>query len=197
MRHHLAFALFPVVAAGSLAGCASTLPDQSFARVQSLTAERIGKRVQWNGHAELDQAVAAQLRDLLARPLDADAAVQIALLNNRKLQATFEDLGIAQADFVQAGLLQNPVFNFSARFPNQPPSKTYLDIAAAENFLNLFLIPARRKIAAAQLDQVTARVTSEVLSLAAETESAFYACQAAEQTVELRRTIADASAATA
>lgn len=195
MRHHLSFAIVTLFVAGFLGGCASTSPDQSFERVQSMTAERIGKRVQWNAHTPEDQAAAVRLRDLLARPLDADAAVQIALLNNRKLQATFEDLGIAQADFVQAGLLQNPVFNFSARFPNQPPSKTYLDIAAAENFLNLFLIPARRKIAAAQLDQATARVTGQVLSLAAETESAFYTYQAAEQTTELRRTIADAAAA--
>jgi cobalt-zinc-cadmium efflux system outer membrane protein len=57
------------------------------------------------------------------------------------------------------------------------------------------LIPARRKIAAAQLDQATGRVTGEVLTLATETESAFYTCQAAEQTVELRRTIAEAAAA--
>lgn len=195
MRCLPVFAIFSLLAAGSLGGCASTSPDQSFARVQALASERIGKRIEWNGHTAEDHAVAARLHDLLSVPLDADAAVQIALLNNRKLQATFEDLGIAQADFVQAGLLQNPVFNFSARFPNAPPSKTYLDIAVAENFLNIFLIPARQKIAAAQLDQVTARVTNEVLSLAAETESAFYNYQAAEQTADLRRTIADAAAA--
>ena len=194
MRWHPVFAIFSLLA-GSLAGCASSSPDRSFAQVQSMTSERTGKRVEWDGHTASDQAAAAQVRDVLARPLTADAAVQVALLNNRKLQATFEELGIAQADFVQAGLLQNPVFNFSARFPNQPPSKTYLDIAAAENFLNLFLIPARRKIAAAQLEQATARVTSEVLSLAADTKAAFYTSQAADQTVELRRTVADAAAA--
>jgi cobalt-zinc-cadmium efflux system outer membrane protein len=195
MKPHPLIAILPLLAAGSLAGCASTSPDQSFARVQSLAGERIGQRVQWNRRTPEDQDVTTSLRDLLERPLDADAAVQISLLNNRRLQATFEDLGIAQADFVQAGLLQNPVFTFSARFPNQAPKKTYLDIAAAENFLNLFLIPARRKIAAAQLEQATARVTGEVLALAAETESAFYTYQAAEQTVELRRTIADAASA--
>ncbi|HXE55759.1 MAG TPA: TolC family protein [Tepidisphaeraceae bacterium] len=131
----------------------------------------------------------------MSRPLTVDAAVQIALLNNHKLQATFEELGIAQADFVQAGLLQNPVFSLNVRFPTQPPSKTYLDIGAVENFLNVFLIPARRKIAAAELDRVTARVTDEVLSLAAQTKAAYFDYQAAKQTLELRQTIADASAA--
>ena len=184
-----------VLAAVMLAGCGSTPPDQSFAQVQSLTVDRTGKRVQWNRDTADDRAVGAKVRDLLARPLTADAAAQIALLNNLKLQASFEDLGIAQADFVQAGLLQNPVFSLSVRFPNEAPSKTYLNIGAAENFLNVFLIPARRNIAAAQLDQATARVTHEVLLLAAEAESAFYSYQAADQTVELRRTIADAAAA--
>jgi len=43
--------------------------------------------------------------------------VQIALLNNKDLQATYEDLSIAQADLVQAGLLQNPVFGASLALP--------------------------------------------------------------------------------
>ena len=181
--------------AALLAGCAPTPPDRSFEQVQSLTAERTGKRVQWNGHTADDKAAAIFVRDLLSRPLTADAAVQVALLNNHNLQATFEEIGIAQADLVQAGLLKNPVLDLSVRFPNKAPSKTYLDILVTESFLDAFLIPARRKIAAAQLEQARARVTNEVLSLAAETESAFYTCQGAEQLVELRQTIADAAAA--
>src|SRR5690348_13431143 len=126
--------------AGTFAGCVSTPEAQSFNRVQSITAVRLGKRVEWNGHTADDRAVAACVNAILSQPLSVDAAVQVVLLNNHKLQATFEELGIAQADFVQAGLLQNPVFNLSVRFPTEPPSKTYLDIAAVENFLNVFLI---------------------------------------------------------
>jgi cobalt-zinc-cadmium efflux system outer membrane protein len=96
---------------------------------------------------------------------------------------------------VQAGLLKNPVLDLSIRFPNVAPSRTYLDFAVAENFLNIFLIPARKKIAAAQLEQAKARVANEVLELAAQTASAFYAWQGAQQRVELRGTIADAAAA--
>jgi cobalt-zinc-cadmium efflux system outer membrane protein len=195
MKSGLISMLMLLFAAGLLGGCAPSSPDHSFSKVQSLAAERLGKRVQWNADTTEDRQVAMRLREVLARPLVADSAVQVALLNNRKLQATFEDLGIAQADFVQAGLLENPVLDFSARFPNSAPRKTYLDILATENFVNIFLIPARRKIAAAQLDQAVAHVNSEVLSLAAETESAFYAYLAARQNVELRQSIADAAAA--
>jgi outer membrane protein, heavy metal efflux system len=178
-----------------LAGCAAEPKDNDFAQVQSLAVDRLGKRVQWKGHSAADRAVDAAVHDLLARPLTADAAVQVALLNNAKLQATFEELGIAQADLVQAGLLKNPVLDLSIRFPNVPPSKTYLDFAVAENFLDVFLIPARKRIAAAQLQQAKARVANEVLDLAAQTAAAFYAWQGAAQRVELFGTIHDAAAA--
>lgn len=188
--------ILPIALAVLLAGCASPPPDGGFTQVQALTAERTGgKRVQWNRGTADDRAVDAAVRDVLARPLAADAAVQVALLNNRKLQATFEDLGIARADLVQAGLLRNPVLDLSLRVPTAAPFKTYLNFAVAENFLDVFLIPARTKIAAAQLEQVKARVANEVLELAAQTAAAFYAWQGAEQRVELRRSIADAAAA--
>jgi cobalt-zinc-cadmium efflux system outer membrane protein len=195
MRRALQPVMFLILETLLPMGCATESPDAHFAHVQALAAERTGHRVEWDGHTADDRAVAARVRDLLARPLTPDAAVQVALLNNQKLQATFEELGIAQADFVQAGLLQNPVLDLGVRFPDRHPAKTYIDVAVVENFLSVFLIPARKKIAAAQLDQSTARVTDEVLSLAAQTKSAFYTYQAAEQTVELRQRIADAAAA--
>jgi outer membrane protein, heavy metal efflux system len=176
-----------------LTGCAAAAHNEDFAEVQSRAVERIGKRVMWNGHSADDRAVEAAMHDLLARPLTADTAVQAALLNNPKLQADFEELGIAQADLVQAGLLRNPVLDLSVRFPNSAPHKAYLNFGVAESFLDVFLIPARRKIAAGQLKQVKARVTNEVLELAARTASAFYAWQGAAQRVELLGTVGDAT----
>ncbi|HEX5241735.1 MAG TPA: TolC family protein [Tepidisphaeraceae bacterium] len=176
-----------------LSGCTIEGPDKSFQQVQSLTQERIGTKVYWNRNSEQDAQARAATERALSQPLTCDAAVTIALLNNHRLQATFEDLGISQADFVQAGLLDNPVFNLSIRFPNNRPAKTYLDIAAAENFLNIFLIPARKKIATAQRDEAIAHVTNEVLSLAGDTRVAFYDAQAAQQMVSLRQSISDAA----
>jgi cobalt-zinc-cadmium efflux system outer membrane protein len=183
-----------LIAATLLAGCGPA-PDNQFRKVQSLAADRLGQRVRWNGHTADDREVERSLDRLLARPLTVEAAVQVALLNNHKLQATFEDLGIAQADLVQAGLLKNPVLDLNIRFPDRKPFKTYLDFAAAENLLDIFLIPARKKIAAGQLVEAESTVAQEVFSLAAETASAFYAWQGAEQMEELRQTIADASSA--
>jgi cobalt-zinc-cadmium efflux system outer membrane protein len=59
---------------------------------------------------------------LLAQPLTADAAVQVALLRSRELQAVYEDLGVAQADLVHAGLLRNPDLAGFFRIPDRGPS---------------------------------------------------------------------------
>jgi len=176
-----------------LSGCATEGPDKSFQQVQSLTQERVGAKVYWNRNSEQDAQARTATDRALSQPLTSEGAVTLALLNNHHLQATFEDLGISQADFVQAGLLDNPIFNLSIRFPNERPAKTYLDIAAAENFLNIFLIPARNKIAAAKREEAIARVTHEVLSLAGDTRVAFYNAQAAQQMVALRQSISDAA----
>jgi len=184
-----------IATAGFLGACGSVPKDAGFADVQRLAADRTGYVVQWNAHTSDDQAVAARVHELLSQGLTADQAVQIALLNNAHLQATFEDLGIAQADLVQAGLLKNPVFDLGVRFPDRGPSGTYLDIGAAEDFLDIALIPARRKLAQAQFDQAKATVSNEILSLAAEAREAFYRYQAAEQMVQLRKTLAQAAGA--
>jgi outer membrane protein TolC len=74
--------------------------------------ERIGKDLHWaRGEADLD-VIAKRVAELLAKPLTVDDAVQIALLNNRGLQASFQELGITEAEVVQAGRLPNPGFSF-------------------------------------------------------------------------------------
>jgi outer membrane protein, heavy metal efflux system len=100
-----------------LSGCASVPPKGGFDEVQQGAAQRLGQKVQWNQGTEDDQAAAQAVQLLLQRPLTADDAVQIALLNNRRLQAVYEELGIAQANLVQAGLLKNPRFSGSYEPP--------------------------------------------------------------------------------
>src|SRR5436190_20445703 len=102
---------------GLLLGCSSVDPAASFPDVEAVARERLGARLHWiRGTAE-DAEVDRKVKDLLAAPLPVEAAVQIALLNNRTLQATYEELGVAQADLVQAGLLKNPVFSGMVRLP--------------------------------------------------------------------------------
>src|SRR5260370_23009422 len=104
--------LFLLALAGLLAGCASFSPDGGMNDVAEgvgrETGPDIGKNVVKIASAEQAQRAKEQVANLLAGPLSADLAVQVAFLNNRDLQAAYNDLGISEADYVQASLPPNP-----------------------------------------------------------------------------------------
>src|SRR6266508_687793 len=93
------------------AGCANVPRDAGFGSVQNSVMERTGHQVYWSRGTEADKEVTEVLDSLLQRELTPDSAVQIALLNNQNLQATYEELGVAQAELVEAGLLKNPTLS--------------------------------------------------------------------------------------
>lgn len=175
-------------------GCASVQPRQHFAEIEQSVSKRTQYRVHWNGESDADKEAAKEIDQLLSRPLTADAAVQVALLNNRNLQATYEELGVAEADLVEAGLLKNPIFDGSVRFLQGGGSPT-VDLGIAFDFLDVFFVGLRKRVAAAEFDVAKANVTGAVLDLAAETKAGFFRHQAALQTLEMRRQVRAATAA--
>ena len=182
-----------VLVAALLGGCAAVPSGAGFDEVRATVAERTGgQRVRWNHGSEADATVAEEVRSLFANELTADEAVQVALLNNRGLQAVYEDLTVAQADLVAAGLLQNPVFDAEVRFA-EGGGGTGLELAVVQEFLGVFQIPLRKKIAAAAFEATKLRVAGEVIELAAEVRESYYDLQAARQLLEMRRTVLEAS----
>ena len=107
-RNSLALAL----AALLLGGCASFSEDRGFALTQQTAQDRLGKEAAWIKTGADADSVKAKVQALLAKPLSADDAVQIALYNNPGLQATYAELGISESDLVSAGRLENPRFSF-------------------------------------------------------------------------------------
>lgn len=95
-----------------LSGCATFSNDGGLDAVSSLTKERTAQSVQ-RDKPESAAATQALLAQLLAKPLTPDTAVQIALVNNSGLQASLAELGVAEADLVQAGRMRNPGVSFS------------------------------------------------------------------------------------
>ena len=198
MIYRLVAILVMITWIGLLIGCASVPKNAGFPDVQNIIEQRIGRRVHWNQSTSEDAAVVDAVRSMLQQELTIDEAVQIALLNNRSLQATYEELGIAQADLVQAGLLRNPLFGASFRFPDKTVGghrSTNTEFSVVQDFLDLLVRPLRKKVAAAQFEQTKLRVGNTILNLAAEVRSTYYALQADEQTIEMRRTVVQATEA--
>ena len=175
-------------------GCATFDQRTGFSDVGAAVEARSGKRVVWNLGTELDTQVAEEVRSLLEDTLTADEAVQVALLNNRALQALYAELGVAQADLVQAGLLTNPVFD-GAVFFLVAGGPVRADLSVAMSFLDIFYRPLRKRVAAARFEDAKLQVTGAVLDFAATVRAAFYHHQADEQRLELLQTIVQALAA--
>jgi cobalt-zinc-cadmium efflux system outer membrane protein len=180
-----------VVLLFSLTGCASVNLNAGFPAVSALVEERYATSIVWNNGTELDKEAAEKLRSLLQRNLTADDAVQFAMLNNRDLQAIYADLGVAQADLVQAGLFRNPVLDAAVFFPLSGVRPDF-QLSVVFSFLDALYVPLRKRVAAAAFEEAKLRVTGAVLDFAAQVRTAFYTHQANEQMLELRQAVVQA-----
>jgi cobalt-zinc-cadmium efflux system outer membrane protein len=181
----------------ALWGCASTSPRAAFEDVAHHVERRSGQHLVWDEGTPESAQVERALRDLLAKDLTVDGAVQVALLRNRALVATYEELSIGQADLVQAGLLRNPVLSVAVPAAEVEAVSPPLLIGVAEDFLDLLMIPAKKTVARARLEAVKMRVAEQVLDHAARVRTAYFGLQAGEQTTEMHRIVAQAADASA
>jgi outer membrane protein, heavy metal efflux system len=152
-----------------------------FVPVEQAARERSRSIITWEREKNAREQTLAEARKLLRTPLTPTTASQVALLNNQGLQSTFEEIGLAEADLIEARTLPNPRLDISARFPDKPPSGTDFEWGIAQDFLNILMIPLKTKVAKDQLTAVQLRVANEVIRLVAETKSAVYQVEAAEE----------------
>lgn len=176
----------------ALTGCASVPRDAGFADVRQSVSSRLGEQVEWRRGGAEDAAVDAQVQAALHEPLSVDAAVRIALLNNRNLQAEYEELGIAQADLVQAGLLRNPIFGWS-RQEGGDITKTVWGVEF--DFLGLLLRGQQKKLENMRFEHARLRVSQSVLRHALDTRKAWVEAVAAQQDASFMQKVAELASA--
>jgi outer membrane protein TolC len=178
------------VAVISLAGCATFSDDGGFASVEQTARDRLGKDVVWPKTEAEQQTVAGRVSELAAKPLSVDDAVQIALLNNRGLQASYFDLGISESNLVRAGRLPNPHFSMArTSLIEDGVRHTTIDQALTINVIALLTMPQALKIERRRFEQSQRAVALDVLRIASDTRKAYYSALAAEETVRYSRQV--------
>jgi outer membrane protein TolC len=187
----------PLLAAGAavlLAGCASFSPDGGFGAVEQATRPHLAQELRW-ARSDADRAaIDRRVDELLAQPLAMDDAVQLALLNNRGLQAAFFELGISEADLVQAGRLPNPGFSVGRlRRGDEIEWERGLHFDLAR----LLALPLLRQIETRRYAQVQGAAALNVLTLAAQTRKAWVQAVAAEESVRYSVQVMQAAEASA
>jgi outer membrane protein TolC len=166
--------------AALLGGCAGFSQDGGMAPIQAAAYAEIGKEVVKIGNDQVALTAKARVDQLLRKPLTADSAVQVALLNNRGLQAAFNELGIAEAQMVAASLPPNPRFGISklsGRF------EVEVERQIVGSLLALITLPARAEIAGNRFKTAQLRAVEAVLRLAADARRQYYRAVAANAQV--------------
>ncbi|PKM25226.1 MAG: RND transporter [Gammaproteobacteria bacterium HGW-Gammaproteobacteria-13] len=172
-----------------LAGCASFAPDGGFTAVEQASAQ-LDKQVVWAKTPEQRSELAERVTELLAQPLTVDAAVQVALLNNRSLQASFDELGISEAERVQAGRIPNPGFSFGRM---EKGSEVEYERGLHVNLARLIAMPLTSEMEAKRFEQVQRQTSLALFELATQTRKAWLRAVAAQQSLSFMRQVMDSA----
>jgi len=146
-----------------LSGCATVSQKEVFDSVGIVSAK---ENLVWIKTQSEAESVNETVNSLLSKPLTSDNAVRIALINNRNLQQTYEEIGVSQSELVQAGLMTNPLLGYSVGITTSTWS---LDVM----FLDLLWIPLRRELGGLALEETKYRVGDEVLKMVRDTKIAY------------------------
>lgn len=173
-----------LVLAGSLvlSGCATFSPDRGMGVVADIAGNTIRKDVIAIRSVDDAQRADDSVKRLLHRTLNVETAVQVALLNNRGLQASYNELALAEADRVQESLPPNPTFSVSRISGN---GATEIERQVVGDILALATLPFRSEIAKQRFRQAQLRAALETLRLAADVRRDFYRAVAANELVAL------------
>jgi outer membrane protein TolC len=164
-----------------LGGCASFSPDGGLTAVGALTQERVGQApALQRTPAEVDTA-RARVAELLRQPLTADGAIELAFLNNRGLQASFAELGIAESQLVQAGRLRNPSFSFGRM--REAHGVVEIERAVMFDVLRLLTMPIAKQVEQRRFEQAQLQAAHSAVGLASDVRRAYFLAVAAQELV--------------
>ena len=178
-----------------LSACASAPKDSGFADVQKAIAEQTGQPVKWDPKQPVTPADDAMVAALLQGELTVDRAVEVAFANNREVQATLEELGIARAELLAAGTIRNPLFHAEFRLPGSP--RVPLELGLVQSIVDLLRLGNRKKLGQAQFDVAKVRVSAAVISFAAEVRTSYFDLLAARKVLARQDSILKAQEAAA
>lgn len=175
MKKKIIYSFIVLVA---LSGCSTISQQDVFTGVKEETSQKL----QWIKTPQEAMSVHKSVNDLLSKPLSQDNAVHIALINNRGLQQTYAQIGLAQSELVQAGLMSNPLLGYSLGHSGGVTRSTLsLDVA----LLDLLWIPLRRDLSGVALEETRYTVGDEVLRTVKEVKKAYIDAQVTQEKLAL------------
>ena len=191
---------FPLI----LGACAAavpgiyTKPKAGFSNISSQVTPAIGKRTAFAETQAENEALKKQVHAMVYRKtISADTAVQVALLNNKGLQASYANVGLSAAEAWQQSTPENPIVAIGILGIGAPELGAYRAIEGLirSNVLDATTRKQRTAIADANFRQAQLSAVNDTLALANQTRKAWVDAVAAFEAVSyLRRAKATSDA---
>ena len=167
---------YPMLFAGPLflSACAGTVLENysnnqaGFDVIATETSKAIGKTTSFAQTQGETRALQTKVRKLLrGKVLNADNAVQVALFNNKGLQASYANVGLSAADAWQEATPENPIVSIGV-FGGGAAELTYLAIEGLfrANILDVTTRKKRLAVADAAFRKAQQSAINDTLSLA-------------------------------
>ncbi|SLN76378.1 Outer membrane efflux protein [Roseovarius gaetbuli] len=165
-------------------------PKAAFAPVSDNARKVLGKDTALLMDAPAIEANAKRVHAMVqGKTLDADTAVQVALLNNRGLQAAYAQLGVSSAEAWQSIMTPNPVVSIGVLGINADGVGAFRSIEGviANNLQAAFTQEGRSRAADVKFRQAQLTAVEKTLSVAVDTRRAWVDAVAAFEAAGLIR----------
>mgnify|MGYP001550992744 CR=1 FL=1 len=150
-----------------LGACTSIPDDEGLGEVQELVNEQIGSNnpaAQLQPEKELSEE---QISGMLNAPIAVDDAELLSMRLNPQAQANLLRVGIAEADYAQAGRIRNPGFTYERSEEGEYSASLLFDIGG------LLLMPLRREVELRRLEAARYEEAGAVIEHLADTRIAW------------------------
>lgn len=152
-----------------LSGCGRITVNKNWKTVQTDVLHRTGYSVDFELADKQDTSVDNEL-------ITKENSIAIALKSNPELHAQFQELGIAKADLVQAGLYRNPDFASAINFPKCRDDTSEVEIGLSFSLADAWQLPVRKKVSSYHLEVISLMIIDTIVTVIAQVEQAYINC---------------------
>ena len=177
-----------------ITGCSATaaIDEEFLSKTKTLGSvrhevkQKTGKQSVWVQNSNHAAGVAKRVHGMIhKKTINADTAVQVALLNNKDLQASYASIGLSATEIWQQSLPENPTVSIELLGIGAPGLGLLRSVEGwvAKDILRRLTHDKRVAIAETRFDQAKKQAVLDTLRLAAQTRTAWINAVAAFETV--------------
>ena len=168
-----------IVSAFALTACTSVPRDGGIGPVEDIFEQRLERQIRLPQPGKQMPMTVEQVDQLLLQPLTLENAERMSIEANPALKAALAQVGVAEADYAQAGRMENPGLSYERFSSNDNSASLLFDIGG------LFLMPLKRQLERRRLEAARYQAAVDVLSHIGNTRQSWIKAVAEKQQTAL------------